>query len=311
MAQLIKLLDYITRYESKPFHYPTQYIRLKQDNWELLLGRWEEENELSSAQEMDDLLEDENIEKKRFFKWNFFQKKDEVEADERFIRSLPTSKKQLIPYFLNELLPFQLKWATSTITHTSFTDKNYMYDDTLKMFLQRLPDIYLLMYYPIFYVKNAPVEGEIVLLSPVGIEIITMVKAEHNATIMVSTNRTWEVETDTKTTKMINPTIGLKRTEQVVRSILKRYDIEMTIQKTVIAESNLFLYDTPPYQTNLIGKNEYEGWMEGKKTLHSPLKSIQLKAMEALLRHCQTTAVRRPEWERDDDEFKTVADYEV
>src|SRR5699024_1756424 len=121
MAQLVKLLDYITRYESKPFHYPTQYIRLKQDNWELLLGRWDEENELAEAQEMDDLFEA-HVEKKRFFKWNFFQKKEDELLEERFERSLPTSRQQLVPYFLNELLPFQLKWATSTITHTSFTD---------------------------------------------------------------------------------------------------------------------------------------------------------------------------------------------
>lgn len=33
MAQLVKLIDYVTRYEVQPFHYPSQYIRLKQENW--------------------------------------------------------------------------------------------------------------------------------------------------------------------------------------------------------------------------------------------------------------------------------------
>ena len=314
MAQLVKLLDYITRYETKAFHYPTQFIRLKQEHWEQLMRQWEEENDLELLEQIpndEKKTESETKEEKKKFLWKFFKKKESPILEERFIRTLPTTKKQLITYFLNQLMPFQLKWATSTITHTSFTDKNYMYEEKLKTLLQRLPDIYLIMYYPIFHVKNAPFESEIIIISPIGIEILTIVDAPHNARIVMTGERVWDVETEVKTTKLIDPTIALKRTEHVVRSILNKYGVDIPIQKTIMAESNYFLYDTAPYQTKLVGKNEYEDWMDEKKALHSPLKNVQLKAMEALLRHCQTTAVRRPEWEKDDDEFKTVADYEA
>src|SRR5699024_9271418 len=160
------------------------------------------------------------------------------------------------------------------------------------------------------HVKNAPFESEMIIMSQIEIDIMTIEEATHNERIVMKRERVWEVETEVKTTKLIDPTIALKRTEHVVRSILNKYGVDIPIQKTIMAESNYFLYDTAPYQTKLVGKNEYEDWMDEKKALHSPLKNVQLKAMEALLRHCQTTAVRRPEWEKDDDEFKTVADYE-
>lgn len=50
IAQLIKLLDYISRYETNPFHYPTQYIRLKQENWKKLSKEWEDEMEERQTQ---------------------------------------------------------------------------------------------------------------------------------------------------------------------------------------------------------------------------------------------------------------------
>ncbi|ARI76757.1 hypothetical protein [Halobacillus mangrovi] len=33
MAQLIKLQDYISRYETSIYQYPSQFIRLKRENW--------------------------------------------------------------------------------------------------------------------------------------------------------------------------------------------------------------------------------------------------------------------------------------
>lgn len=39
MAQLVKLYDYISRYETNPFHYPSRFIQLKQDNWQQFFDR--------------------------------------------------------------------------------------------------------------------------------------------------------------------------------------------------------------------------------------------------------------------------------
>src|SRR5699024_5848586 len=93
-----------------------------------------------------------------------------------------------------------------------------------------------------------------------------------------------------------SPVISLKRTDQIIKSILQTNNIEMPIKKSLISYNNHILYTTEPYQTNIIGKKDYPKWFEKKRALTSSLKIIQLKAMEALLSHCQTNAVRRPEW---------------
>src|SRR5690625_2168322 len=220
MAQLIKLIDYISRYETDPFHYPTQYIRLKQENWRQVYERWETEleKEMPTVQH-----EEEN--KKSLFRWNPFQTKSEQINVEKEVKSIPETKQELTQLFLNELYPFQLKWATSTLTQISYTDQKYNNDIILKHFLQRLPDIYLLMYYPIFNIKRVPIDGDIILISPIGIEIIYVMN-ETSSTIFASNERTWTIEKNNKTSKVISTINSLKRTKQIGKSILNKQEDE-------------------------------------------------------------------------------------
>lgn len=301
MAQLIKLRDYISRYETNPFHYPTQFIRLKRENWQKLVELWETENEEQLVAEREAQLN--NDEKDDRFRWiPFAAKNKRVDDPIIFKRNLPESKNQLKKYFLNQLYPFQLKWATSTLTQVSYTDQKHYFDQQLKFFLQHFPDIYLVMYYPIFNIKKAPVDTDIIVISPLGIEIITILNEEPGSAIIVTDERTWHIEKNQKTKKIINPIISLKRTEHIVESILKTYDISFTIQKTVLSKQAHFVYFTEPYKVSLVGSNEYDEWYENKRTLSASLKGTQLKAMEALLEHCLSTSVRRPEWEKKEDD---------
>src|SRR5690625_1207895 len=205
-------------------------------------------------------------EEKKFFKWNpFFKKTETIEGEtEQFERRLPRSKIQLTQYLLNKLFPFQLKWATSTISQVSFTDKNVHNDPNLKFFLQSFPDIYLMMYYPIFSIKNVPIESEIILISPIGIEIIVLLEENPDALIILNHDRTWIVEEKEQTTKIISPLIRMKRTEQIVKSILNKYGIHFSIHKTVLSKTNNFLYTTEPYQVNIVGNREFKRWHEQK-----------------------------------------------
>lgn len=41
MAQIIKLFDYISRYELDAYRYPSQFIRLKKQQWEKVFQAWE------------------------------------------------------------------------------------------------------------------------------------------------------------------------------------------------------------------------------------------------------------------------------
>ncbi len=47
MAQLVKLLDYVSRYENDLSRYPTQYIRLKTSQWKRMKIQWEHGADLS------------------------------------------------------------------------------------------------------------------------------------------------------------------------------------------------------------------------------------------------------------------------
>lgn len=302
MAQLIKLRDYVSRYEQNPFHYPTQFIRLKQENWRKLVEAWELENE-AEAKAVDE--ESGEGEDSFFnFRWNPFRKrKKEVEEEPIFFkRQLPQTKDQLKKYFLNHLYPFQLKWATSTLTQVSYTEEDPYFDQRLKYFLQHFPDIYLIMYYPIFNIKKAPVDLEIIMISPVEIEVITVVDSRPEETVVVDDDRVWRIESELNERKIISPIIGLKRTERIIRSILQSYDLTYDIRKTVLSRDSNFLYMTEPYNVSLVGKQRYKQWYEEKRELSASLKGAQLKVAEALLAHCLSTSVRRPEWEREEDD---------
>ncbi|RKQ14554.1 NERD domain-containing protein [Oceanobacillus bengalensis] len=311
MAQLIKLQDYVSRYEWDVYRYPTQYIRVKKDNWNKLYRIWSEPP----------MPEDNNIEeyetddtskvKKVFTKFKSLVKKEQIEEDIDVPKEniLPETEQELKQYFLNKIFNFQLKWATSTITEISYVDQKYYQDRLLKYFLQRLPDTYLLMYYPVFNIKKAPVDGEIILITPIGIEIIYFIEKEPGAVIMAGDERAWTIESAYEQSRMLSPVIALKRTEKIIKSILQKHTIDFPIKKTVLSRTNNIIFNTEPYQINLIGKQKYNEWFHHKRILSSPLKSRQLKAADALLGQCYSNFVKRPEWE-DDISLHSIGDME-
>ncbi|MFC4556744.1 NERD domain-containing protein [Virgibacillus kekensis] len=306
MAQLIKLQDYISRYEWNIYRYPSQYIRMKQDQWKKLHQVWLHQDKEESVEHSEDSSS-------AFDKFKSFIKRNNDHTEELDNEneqpSLPESEDRLRHYFLDKLFPLQLKWASSTVTNVSFTDRSYYQDETLKFFLQRFPDTYLLMYYPIFNIKKAPIDGEIILISPVGIEIIYLIEANAHAKIVADEERTWLIKDEDKETKILSPMIALKRTDQIIRSILHTLNVDFPVKKVVLSRKNIIEFHTEPYNTKIIGKHAYEKWFNEKRNLVSPLKNTQLKAAEALLKNCQTTAVKRPEWEEDTTNFSM--DYEA
>jgi hypothetical protein len=295
LAQLIKLQNYITRYEWDIYRYPSQFIRMKQDNWNRLHELWSNQINLTNMETQK--------EAPKQSKWkSILTRKHQDDEDELVEQDvvLPKTEVELRHFFLDHLLPFQLKWATSTISNVSFVDRKYYSDQTLQYFLQRFPDNYLLMYYPIFEIRKAPIEGEIILISPVGIEIIYLLEGNPNTVITASDERSWIYDRNSVKTKHLSPMFALKRSENIIKGILEKYDISFPIEKIVLSRTNLINYLSEPYKTRIIGKQDYEQWFNTKRSLVSPLKSTQLKAAEAILRHCQSSYVKRPEWEDDE-----------
>lgn len=304
MAQVIKIQDYITRYEWDTFRYPTQYIRMKNDSWNRLYEEW-------SAPQLETEKEDSYPKKEEpvgiFSRLKSKLRKKDVESEviqeeikEEQIK-LPKTEEELKQQFLNRLLSFQMKWATSTVTHQSIVDNEYYSDPLLKYLLQRFPDTYLVMYYPIFMLKQAPMEADIILISPIGIEVIQFIELEKDAVIMAGEERTWHIESPVEDRKILNPLLSVKRTEKVIKSILAVKDLDFSLKKTVLSRTNPIIFASEPYQTRIIGKEQYQDWFEAKRSLRSPLKSTQIKVAEALLEFCQSTSIKRPEWEQEEN----------
>ncbi|KGX89422.1 hypothetical protein N781_09225 [Pontibacillus halophilus JSM 076056 = DSM 19796] len=276
MAQLVKLFDYISRYETNPYNYPGQYIRLKQENYKTIKARWDARNIA--------------------YKYGYVSQEEESNPKE-----FPQTELELKQVFLNDLLPFQLKWASRTLTERSFMDKRYEKDPQLAYFLQRFPDTYLVLYEPIFKLKEAPMQGDHVIISPQGIQCISFLGDEEGVTFYPFDSRNWYKESGDVRTKILNPLLSLQRTYRVVKSILAAHNIEFPVEQVILSQDHIISFSTEPYNARYIGKAQYEAWFERMRALRSPLKHTQLKALEAILSHAQTTSFRRNEWDDESD----------
>lgn len=311
MAQLIKLQDYISRYQTDIYRYPGQYIRLKKENWKKLYSIWRNQSSKTKDSFYDDVHS--HDESQGLFT-RFFKKNEEEEVNFNLPTSnqptLPKEENELKKYFLDGIFPFQLKWASSTIRETSFLDKEYHYDQVLRYYLQRFPDTFLIMYYPIFQMKKAEIEGEIIVITPTALHVITMIEESSNRSFIATSDRTWQVEENQIRTSILSPLISLKRTAKLVSSILEANQVDFPVKRTVLSRTNPILFDEEPFHTEYIGSIQYESWFERMRRLSSPLKGIQLKAAEVLLANCQTTSVKRPEWEDDFNPFRASEYFE-
>ncbi|WP_077600857.1 nuclease-related domain-containing protein [Oceanobacillus sojae] len=309
MAQLIKLQDYISRYEWDTYRYPTQYIRQKKEQWQRFYSDW-----LNPVLEDEEQAEAENTEEKisilQKWKERFIKTPVVVEdltPDEKIVKrkkdliKVPDTEEELKQVFLDRLLEIQMKWASSTVSQVSIVDSGYYKDSLLRFLLQRFPDTYLVMYRPIFEVKQAAVETDIILITPIGVEILAFVELNTEEVIMAGDERTWTVtaKNNEEPTRIVNPLISLKRSEKWIERFLHAENIDIPIKKMVISRTNRILYATSPYQSEIIDKLAFPEWFQDKRSVHLPLKKRQLNVAEALLRNSLSQSIPRPEWEEE------------
>ncbi|MBT2690512.1 NERD domain-containing protein [Bacillus sp. ISL-47] len=326
MGQLIKLQDYVSRYEQDIFVYPSRFVRLKKQQWDKWHKAWDS-NEAFSFEPQSSLSRNggywpEEEKEPLMDKLKGLLKRGKNEAEDEYspqehpeekkiadeldfeasFMVRPETAENLKHQFLDQLYRFQMKWATSTLTEKSFPDKRYYYEEKLKYFLQRFPDTYLLMYHPIFLLKQAPVETETILISPTETWCISFLEAEDLAVFSGSKDRFWIKKGTGEQRKILNPLLALTRTEKIVRKVFEVHKIDFPIKKAVISRNGYIDYPAAPFDVQLIEKRNYEQWFQIMRSQRSPLKHIQLKGAQALLQYCQTTSIRRLEWENSDDQ---------
>ncbi|MCG7344445.1 NERD domain-containing protein [Sporosarcina sp. ACRSL] len=313
MAQLVKLLDYVSRYENDLTRYPTQYIRLKNSQWRRMKTQWEHGADLSDWRQIPEEPEERTEEGKwysplfRIF-GNRKEQTDEIESietDEKDQEEIdvfdfnpniiyhPENEEQLRKLYLDQLFHFQLKWASSTMMEKSNLDAGFMRDSLLRSFTQQLPDSYLLFYYPILKVKKAPVELDILLITPIECLCITVLEGENAAAFIGDGDRFWTKKFGDQESKILNPLIGLNRMEKIVSGILAAKGIDFPVKKLVISRNGYIDYPGMPFDTEIIDRKTYTEWFTSLRNSTAPMKFNQFKAAQSILDMGQTTAVSR------------------
>ncbi len=323
MAQLVKMLDYVSRYELDLSRYTTQFIRLKRSQWERMKRQWDHGVDLAGWQhgeEADSQAETaaaetaaENPERgKRFFTLTRFLpfRKTENETaagnadtaagvqEEKLqftpsIVTQPRSVQQLRNLYIDQLFHFQLKWASSTLTEWSNVDGKYMRDKLLRELIGDLPDSFLVFYYPVLKLKKAPVELELIILTPVECLCITVLDGKDGSVFTGSGDRFWAEKISDRESKVLNPTISLNRMAKIVSGLFAAEGIDFPIRKVLLTKDSYLDFPNAAVDLLEVDRRNYSKWFDKMKKLSVPMKSKQFKAAQTIFNVCQTTAASR------------------
>lgn len=319
MGQLIKLQDYISRYELDIYKYPARFIRLKRLQWQQLYKAWEEGRLENSSLEMPNVDMAPEPEKKENFIGKIKavmtkNKQDHTENEEvpvrdvtliddedllesRFsffhLKTLPKTANELKRHFLEEIFKVQIQWASSTAFEQSTIDPLFLRERNLKYFMQRFPDTFLVLYQPVFRLKKAEIGAETIILTPLEAICISFLEFENDAVFVGSEEHFWEKRYGEEREKVLNPLISLNRTETIMKGIWKQENIDLPISKVLISRNGYIDFPSVSFGITLVDQRDYSRWFEKMRGMKAPMKNGQLKAARALLNYCQTISHSR------------------
>ncbi|SDI79261.1 nuclease-related domain-containing protein [Natribacillus halophilus] len=298
MAHLVKLEDYVSRYEVDIQQYPSQYTRLKRERWQQLQRAWAEANQGVGAEYPDD--EDWFADVQQSF-WQYALQKvsgiykrqpndEKSDHDDKNHHLVGKSRESLLAFFYYEWMQSQLKWASSSSSEESVLDSKYRYDSRLREFLRLLPDNYMVFYYPVFRIQQADVQLDVLLLSPSEIYCVTYVETPPHTLFEGGSNRFWREFRSKKEYKRLNPLLAVKRMEDVVQSIFQANGIYFPVQKVVLLPAAIVDDTELAHNVTIVDHRGYDQWMNNIGRHASPMKKIQFQAAECLLGQGKTRA---------------------
>ena len=293
MAHLIKLEDYSSRYQFDLNRYPSQYTRMKKERWYYLKSEWEQMQYDTLAINEKKINEFMMEESKSFFerlrKWTRRNReKPEELLNEGENRLAKMTLEQVREEFLIELFQSQLRWASSSLVEESTLDPHYKRDKWLRFFTQQIPDNYFLFYKPVFFVKKAPIELDIILISPTEIYCITMLEGQEHSVFEASSDRFWTEFIDKTRKKKISPLVSLSRMSRVLKPILQEVEFIYPLRKIVLCPMSIIDNKMQGTSVEFIDKRTFSRWTDKLKKHPSPIKNQQLKVTSLLLNYCHT-----------------------
>ncbi|MER1987633.1 MAG: nuclease-related domain-containing protein [Solibacillus sp.] len=330
MAQLVKLQDYVSRYQIDLTRYPTQFVRLKKSQWDRVRIQWETGEEIQQWKHEETAEDEAQMPPRKGFFSRFLPTKkepviedieqvdvstdlqeDEIPDEETTLHFEPNivyqpqTMSELKQMFMDQFFHFQTKWASSTLREKSYVDPKYMRDTLLRAFLQSLPDSYLVFYQPIIRLKKAPIELDTIIMTPTDCYIVKVLEQEDQAVYVGSGERFWVKKVGKLEKKTLNPTIDLNRTETIVSQLMQLEGISMPIRKVILTRNGYIDYPGNSYGIQFVDKRKFPEWMEQMKRSISPMKHMQIRAAQAILNAAETTSFNRDIWQKEpEDEAK-------
>lgn len=326
MAQLVKLQDYISRYQIDLARYPTQFVRLKKSQWERVKHQWETGEEIGKWEHIEEVEDIDEKSRFSFIKKIFLgrHKNEQENQEELDIESVdvdnelmdeeheieettnlffepniiysPKSLEELKRMFMDQFFHFQIKWASSTLREKSYVDPRFLRDTLLRVFLQKLPDNYLVFYYPVLKLKKAPVELDVLIMTPTECLCIKVLEQENQAVYVGNGDRFWTKKVGKQEKKILNPFIDLKRMENILSQIFKQNGVSMPIRKVVLTRTGYFDYPGSAYGVQFVDKRKYPEWLYNLRRTTSPMKHMQIRAAQTILNTVETTSFNRNIW---------------
>ncbi|MCM3487709.1 NERD domain-containing protein [Alkalihalophilus marmarensis] len=307
MAHLIKLEDYVSRYQSDLHRYPSQFTRMKKERWEFLKTEWErlQQADHTNIEESRDevLIEKEGsffsqaVRKMKSWKAKRSQSNmEELDVEEEKEKVDPSlSLEQVKERFLQELFHSQLRWASSSLLEESSLHPRYKRDEVLRFFTQHLPDNFFVMYRPVFYIKKAPIELDIILITPNEVICVALLDGHKHSIFEASSERFWTEYIDQTKKKRISPLLSLSRMSGVIKPILEAEELSIPIRKVVLSPNGLIDGHLTGKKVEFIDQRNKADWHYKLAKNPSPIKHQQLKTAEVLLGYTHTMAFQRME----------------
>ncbi|MET3505922.1 nuclease-related domain-containing protein [Halalkalibacter oceani] len=311
MAHLIKLEDYISRYQFDLHRYPSQFSRMKKERWYYVKSEWEQARHPSL--QVEDEPEEEEAESKgegifsqalqRLKGWRRSAVEEDPweEAPPSNDELPPKSLEQVKQEFLDELYKSQLRWASSSLLEESTLHPRYKADKWLRFFCQHIPDNYFLLYKPVLFMKKAPIELDIMLISPTEIICLTMLEGSELSVFEASSDRFWIEYVDKTRKKRVSPLISLGRMSRVLTTILEEAGLSYPIRKVVLSPSSMIDHKLQGAKLDLIDRRGFDAWHQRLRKHPSPLKHQQMKVTAAILSYCHTVSSETVQ--EDDEQF--------
>jgi hypothetical protein len=292
------------------YRYQSQFLRLKKQQWQMIKLAYENNEFQQFVRPHSEAMDgaEGKAEKKFLGKVrNILRKKEEIvscdlnipaaeqQADtmEFIFHSIPQSLDDLKAKFMNHIFQFQMKWATSTIREKSYADVSFYENERLLELLQKLPDQHLIMYNPVFKIKNTSIGLDPILISPGEIVCIHYLEGGQHDVIEGSSERFWTVNPGGHEKKQLSPLISLNRTGTIVKQLLRESKIDLEVKKVLMYKSGFIEFPQAPYDLTLVDKRNFSGWFQIYRNSTTPIKHDQLKAAEILLSQCLIDSFRR------------------